>query len=391
MEITPIFPIAIGKAKVPELLDIARKLFEDNQAAFGRVENGFATTLQRYNSTQDCAFLNNQQAVANIKNKIKEKAIIFYESLGFDISQLEFEVVNLWLNEMSSGGVHSPHFHYGFQVSGCFYVDTPQNSNAIDFYTPHEPIVHGNNPEKEYTQYNGKYYRNSIENGDMFFWESLLKHGVPALEFKGVRRSIAYDLSISRKLNPTTGSKYKMQLQDYVAIYNINNPLLCQQTIQMMREENWEKHSYSNVTTNTNISYTDDLEVSYQENKITIAIQNILENCACEYINNFVPNKFKLQALTGVRFNRYKVGTNMKPHHDHIHTIFDGDRKGVPIISVLALLNDDFEGGDFLMFDSKKLKLVAGDVIVFPSNFLYPHAVTTITKGTRYSCVSWGY
>jgi predicted 2-oxoglutarate/Fe(II)-dependent dioxygenase YbiX len=55
------------------------------------------------------------------------------------------------------------------------------------------------------------------------------------------------------------------------------------------------------------------------------------------------------------------------------------------------LLNDDFEGGDFLMFDGKKLNLSAGDIVIFPSNFLYPHAVTTVTKGTRYSFVAWGW
>jgi predicted 2-oxoglutarate/Fe(II)-dependent dioxygenase YbiX len=81
----------------------------------------------------------------------------------------------------------------------------------------------------------------------------------------------------------------------------------------------------------------------------------------------------------------------MKIHHDHIHTLFDGERKGVPILTILGLLNDDFEGGDFLMFDGKKLNLSAGDIVIFPSNFMYPHAVTTVTKGTRYSFVAWGW
>jgi predicted 2-oxoglutarate/Fe(II)-dependent dioxygenase YbiX len=71
--------------------------------------------------------------------------------------------------------------------------------------------------------------------------------------------------------------------------------------------------------------------------------------------------------------------------------LFDGERKGVPILTVLGLLNDDFEGGDFLMFDDKKLNLSAGDIVIFPSNFMYPHSVTTVTKGTRYSFVAWGW
>ena len=248
---------------------------------------------------------------------------------------------------------------------------------------------HGDNPEKIYTQYNAQFYGNYVDAGDMLFWESLLIHEVPPLQFQNVRRSIAYDISISKKIY--TERKYKMNLQDYVAIYNINDLALCKQVIQTMQEDKWEKHSYADPITNKHTTYDDDLDMSYQSDEVTNKLQSFFEKCAHEYLNTVAPNKFPLQSLTRIRFNRYKVGTNMKVHHDHIHTIFDGERKGVPILSFLALLNDDFEGGDFLMFDGKKLKLTVGDVIVFPSNFLYPHAVTTITKGTRYSCVSWGY
>lgn len=209
------------------------------------------------------------------------------------------------------------------------------------------------------------------------------------MQFQGVRRSIAYDISISTKLQ--TERKYNMNLQDYVAIYNINDLELCKQVIQQMKEDKWQKHSYADPITNKHTTYDDDLDVSYQDNESANTLQNYFVECVKNYLTNVVPRTFSLQALTQIRFNKYEVGANMKMHHDHIHTIFDGEKKGVPILSVLALLNDDFEGGDFLMFDGKKIKLTVGDVIVFPSNFLYPHAVTTITKGTRYSCVSWGY
>jgi predicted 2-oxoglutarate/Fe(II)-dependent dioxygenase YbiX len=186
-------------------------------------------------------------------------------------------------------------------------------------------------------------------------------------------------------------NKYKMNLQDYIAIYNINNPSLCRQVIQMMDEKQWIKHSYCNPITGEHTTCPDDLDMSYQNDAVTNDLQKFFEQCTWDYLSTVAPVNFPLQELTRIRFNRYNVGTNMKMHHDHIHTIFDGERKGVPILSFLALLNDDFEGGDFLMFDGEKIKLSMGDVLVFPSNFLYPHAVTTVTKGTRYSCVSWGY
>jgi len=389
MELAPIFSVAIGKAKELEILPIARQLFKDNQETLVQGSNNLRTTLQRYNSKNDTVTLNNKNAENEIKKLILKNAIAFYAGLGFDVDELDFEVTNLWLNEMVSNSSHNSHSHYGHQLSGCFYVDVPQGSNLIKFYTPLQKKEHGDNPEKIYTQYNAQFYGNYVDAGDMLFWESLLVHEVPPLQFQNVRRSIAYDISISKKIY--TERKYKMNLQDYVAIYNINDLALCKQVIQTMQEDKWKKHSYADPITNKHTTYDDDLDMSYQSDEVTNKLQSFFEKCAYEYLNTVAPNKFDLQSLTRIRFNRYKVGTNMKGHHDHIHTIFDGEKKGVPILSFLALLNNDFEGGDFLMFDGKKLKLTVGDVIVFPSNFLYPHAVTTITKGTRYSCVSWGY
>ena len=36
-----------------------------------------------------------------------------------------------------------------------------------------------------------------------------------------------------------------------------------------------------------------------------------------------------------------------------------------------------------------KYNLNAGDIIVFPSNFLYPHSILPITLGVRYSIIIW--
>jgi predicted 2-oxoglutarate/Fe(II)-dependent dioxygenase YbiX len=182
-----------------------------------------------------------------------------------------------------------------------------------------------------------------------------------------------------------------MNLQEYVAIYSVNKAEVCKQLIAEIDNLQWNKHSYNDPITNKYITYEDDLEVLSQDKVAKEYLADIIKNCLNEYLTKIVPNQFSLQEICDIRFNRYKVGTNMKIHHDHIHTLFDGEKKGVPILTILGLLNDDFEGGDFLMFDGKKLNLSAGDIVIFPSNFLYPHGVTTVTKGTRYSFVAWGW
>ena len=69
--------------------------------------------------------------------------------------------------------------------------------------------------------------------------------------------------------------------------------------------------------------------------------------------------------------------------------MFDGERKGVPILSCLGVLNNDYEGGEFVMFDDYKIDIKKGELLIFPSSFLYPHKVNPVTKGIRYSDISW--
>jgi len=65
-------------------------------------------------------------------------------------------------------------------------------------------------------------------------------------------------------------------------------------------------------------------------------------------------------------------------------------------LSIIVNLNEDYEGGDFIFFNPSNNKdiihresLKKGTILIFPSNFLYPHSIEPITKGTRYSLVSW--
>jgi predicted 2-oxoglutarate/Fe(II)-dependent dioxygenase YbiX len=42
-----------------------------------------------------------------------------------------------------------------------------------------------------------------------------------------------------------------------------------------------------------------------------------------------------------------------------------------------------------VFWQDQKIELKAGSIMIFPSNFLYPHKVVEVTKGVRYSYVSW--
>jgi hypothetical protein len=74
-------------------------------------------------------------------------------------------------------------------------------------------------------------------------------------------------------------------------------------------------------------------------------------------------------------------------HVDHFATI-------PRTMSCILLLNNDYEGGNlcFRNPDGSKeweIEVKPNRMIIWPSNFLYPHTVKPVTKGKRYSVVAW--
>ena len=92
-----------------------------------------------------------------------------------------------------------------------------------------------------------------------------------------------------------------------------------------------------------------------------------------------------------IRFNRYGKGQIMRQHHDHIHSLFDGQEKGIPVLSFILNLNDNYRGADLYFWEDHAVHLGKGDIIMFPSLFLFPHGVTEAREGVRYSAVSWAW
>jgi len=85
-------------------------------------------------------------------------------------------------------------------------------------------------------------------------------------------------------------------------------------------------------------------------------------------------------------FLMYDINGKYETHVDTFHTRSDETRK----LTVLAFLNNDFEGGKFYIQNSHERfypPQTPGTVLVFPS--FMPHGVEPVTKGIRYSVVTW--
>jgi hypothetical protein len=184
------------------------------------------------------------------------------------------------------------------------------------------------------------------------------------------------------------------KISNYVLkIDNFLSKEICLNLIDNLNTKLFYRHHYNNNLTGQNTDNSiNELDI-LKDNTISRVIDTKIPYALKRYDMKINVNYVKFsdrtkEYWTTPRFNRYSVGHRMDQHVDHIHTIFDGNRKGIPILTLLGFLNDDYDGGD-LYLCNQKINTKTGDILIFPSNFLYPHRVEPVIMGIRYSWVSW--
>ena len=172
-----------------------------------------------------------------------------------------------------------------------------------------------------------------------------------------------------------------------VEIKNVVNPIFIKKMVNLIKHKSKENLTVKsglnkdirnvkgynlNLNTPTNLFYW---------NYVKTEIQRL-------YI--FYKSKFpKMESnmINQIDLLKYTPGGKYEIHTDHYTT-------ATRHLSIIINLNDNYEGGDLIFTDqkekeSKRLKLGKGSIVFFPSNFMYPHGIQSITKGTRYSIVAW--
>jgi predicted 2-oxoglutarate/Fe(II)-dependent dioxygenase YbiX len=171
---------------------------------------------------------------------------------------------------------------------------------------------------------------------------------------------------------------------------------MCEYIVDDIESRKWKPHTWYDVRTNSsNSEETKELDVQSITPELQQLLTPIMIQAGSAYNQKYsypcertgqIMNKFST-----IRFNRYSNGQIMRQHHDHIHSIFDGRLKGIPVLSFILNLNDDYEGADLFFWNDHIVPLGKGDIVMFPSVFLFPHGVTEVKKGKRYSAVSWAW
>jgi hypothetical protein len=118
---------------------------------------------------------------------------------------------------------------------------------------------------------------------------------------------------------------------------------------------------------------TSDLKNIYDE------IDERLKVCLEHYCSIY---NLKMEFQEAVNFVRYSEGQHFRVHSD------SGFSYTCTVSSVMYL-NDDYTGGG-LWFPhvDYTYQPEAGDIVLFPSNFLFAHAALPVEQGTKYSAVT---
>jgi len=113
----------------------------------------------------------------------------------------------------------------------------------------------------------------------------------------------------------------------------------------------------------------------------------IFKECINAYLDEYKIPSSTITKLEGTQILKYEPGGHYTWHVDHgIHL----NRK----VSCIFYLNEGYEGGKIQFAfpsndESLEVEPKKNRMIVWPSNFLFPHRVTPVEKGTRYSAVCW--
>lgn len=98
------------------------------------------------------------------------------------------------------------------------------------------------------------------------------------------------------------------------------------------------------------------------------------------YSRNF--NVGELRYWEAMNFVKYGPGQHFQEHTDHGYSYNC-------VVSLVAYPNDDYVGGELeFRLQGIKAKPRAGDLFIFPSNFMYPHKSLPVESGIKHSIVT---
>lgn len=192
--------------------------------------------------------------------------------------------------------------------------------------------------------------------------------------------------------------EFNHRLSDYiVVIRGIISKEMCQQVIDLYKDHpDWGWGTLAGKGENLNFRkvrqiFISSPHISGAEKKFADMdheIFGIMSKAKDTYIKTLsetrnIKHLPRINSDEGYQLLHYSEGYFFKEHCD--------DYGGLSrVITCTLNISDDHDGGVFRFLRGEfDVQLKAGDAVVFPANFLFPHEVTEITRGERHAIVTW--
>lgn len=193
-------------------------------------------------------------------------------------------------------------------------------------------------------------------------------------------------------------------IDKYIYLEKVIPDQICDHITNELNSKNWSKHKWGSISDGDyqlvlNIldaeKASSEPDVCYDQHLDSL-LKTFVRGTSKRYEEKYADGSHDntsqfIFALSEIRFNRYHAGQKMTRHFDHIKSLFDGHNKGIPAVSFVGFLNDDYDGGELVFWNDYEIKPKKGEVICFPSNFMYQHHVNKVISGTRDTFVFWAW
>ena len=186
---------------------------------------------------------------------------------------------------------------------------------------------------------------------------------------------IINEFDTSKSVDATTGNYQKNLYPEEIEEYKKNG--------------NWDfdKNQPKNINTP---------DESTRKTKLNwLPLQHKFNKILSEYVTkaNTIMYHYDIGKFTPCQFARYDVGDFYNYHQDSGHNIVEYEKETRKLSMTLQLSDPDtYEGGQFFFYNGNKEEeepeiQKQGSILVFDSRMW--HRVAPVTKGVRYSLVSW--
>ena len=290
--------------------------------------------------------------------------------------------------------------HLHGDSSWPIWIETPSGKEVSVNLNPGDAMVYlGKKAPHWREEYGGEYYTQVFlhyvrSRGDCSYayFDKLNEGNKPQTQTEeNIQVNISEDTNpVVQTINNSVA--HNRRLDEYIiALDNIVPDKLCDRILEeYCGSDDWMPTSIGGGDINPNVRNCDTINISQdivinKNFEVRKKIDEDLFVCASTAINEYrkLFPEVASEIDTGYGLLRYKEGQFYTQHTDS----FKAQQRTV---SCSFLLNDDYEGGEFAFFNREiMIRGGKGSIIMFPSNFMFPHEIMPVTSGTRYSIITW--